>query len=84
MDRFRAAKGEIAAAGLLDASCVLQLPTGSGKTHLARKESSSSYVQQAACGKCWEGRMPDDPSPFERAHAALRNPFACREAGRPA
>lgn len=39
----------------------------------ASSTDSSSYVQHSARGRCWEGEMPDDPSPLERAHAALRN-----------
>lgn len=38
-DPFRATQDAIEAAGLLDASCVLQLPTGAGKTYLAQQAS---------------------------------------------
>lgn len=39
-DPFHATQDAINAAGLLDASCVLQLPTGAGKTFLAREASN--------------------------------------------
>lgn len=43
----------------------------------ATSTDSSSYVQNAARGISWEGEMPEDPSPLERAQSALRNLRAC-------
>lgn len=41
-DPFSAVQEAIRGAGLLDASCILQLPTGSGKTYLARERARGS------------------------------------------
>lgn len=46
----------------------------------ATSTDSSSYVQNAARGQCWEGDTPTDPSPLERSQAALRNLARCMRA----
>lgn len=43
----------------------------------ATSTDSSSYVQNAARGQCWESETPTDPSPLERSQAALRNLATC-------
>lgn len=48
----------------------------------ATSTDSSSYVKAAASGTRWDGVvLPDDPTPFERAHAALANVRLCAQAG---
>lgn len=42
IDPFFAIQDAVRGAGLLDASCILQLPTGSGKTYLARERARVS------------------------------------------
>lgn len=47
----------------------------------ATSTDSSSYVKAAASGMRWDGiSLPDDPTPLERAHAAIANIAKCRAA----